>query len=45
MSHELRTPLNAIIGFGELLASENGRPRPSNGEITQGTSSRLAIIC
>jgi signal transduction histidine kinase/ActR/RegA family two-component response regulator len=26
MSHELRTPLNAIIGFGQLLAHDDGMP-------------------
>ncbi len=26
VSHELRTPLNAIIGYGELLADEDGDP-------------------
>jgi CheY-like chemotaxis protein/two-component sensor histidine kinase len=29
MSHELRTPLNAILGFGQLMASENPAPTPS----------------
>jgi signal transduction histidine kinase/CheY-like chemotaxis protein len=28
MSHELRTPLNAIIGFGQLLGSDIGEPKP-----------------
>ncbi len=33
MSHELRTPLNAIIGFSEMLASGELRPRETAKQI------------
>ena len=49
VSHELRTPLNAIIGFSEMLASEQLRPRePAKlkeyAEIIHGSGEHLLSV-
>ncbi len=50
MSHELRTPLNAIIGFSEMLASSELRPRDLAkqteyaGIINQSGQHLLAVV-
>jgi signal transduction histidine kinase/CheY-like chemotaxis protein len=36
MSHELRTPLNAIIGFGQLLAHDDGAAASPAAERSRG---------
>ncbi len=50
MSHELRTPLNAIIGFGQLLAHDDGvgaspeRARGFVGHIVDAGNHLLTLI-